>query len=151
MKTKVIYLSVVCVFLLILVLTPYNTTGEQEQTGSIYGITYQIIGWEVIPVPFAYIESENGHTISNLWGYYELSNLTFNHCYEIEASKLGYKSDSVLVELTDNNPSEEINFLLIFGDQTINDLFELSARQKSDILAKILDLNIHSRNARILL
>ena len=118
MKRVVTILIIGLMFFTTFFVTFHDTTrgDEGSDVGRIYGYTYQIIGWETFPAPFAHIQAGGVHDISNIYGYYELNKLPLGEVYELKANKLGYEEASVFVELTLEEPEAEINLLLILKD-----------------------------------
>ena len=92
------------------------TSGGDPNTGRIYGYTNQIIGWEILPVPFALVTAGCEYDISDIYGYFELNDLPLGEVYEVKANKIGYNEISVFIELTVEEPEVEVNFLLTLID-----------------------------------
>lgn len=146
-RNTFLQLLIACLVVAIFLYSPPLSEGSFVETGTIYGYTYQVVGWDIHPIPYAIISSEDHTTVSNILGYYSLSNLTFDHEYMVTASKCFYKSDSSLVILHKDQPSKEVNFLLIFGDATINSFTELTSIQQEAFLTDLSVANILSENA----
>jgi len=89
------------------------TSGKEEPNiGRIYGTTYQIIGWETFPTPFVIVQAGSQIDISDIFGFYELTNLPLDQVYELKANKIGYEEENFFVELTSEQPEVEVNIMM---------------------------------------
>lgn len=100
------------------------SSGGNPAIGRIYGETHQIVGWQIVPVPFVLVHAGSSQDISNVAGYYELTNLEIGQTYEVIANKFGYEQTHSFVEITHEEPEVELNILLTLNDTSKIQLVE---------------------------
>lgn len=122
---------------------------ESTTCGSIYGHTNFFLDdntWNSARLPFTLIDAEIKRTRSNKSGFYTLYGLCIGETYSITASFVGFKSRSVTVTLTPDEPNEEINFYLERDYDSIitsvQKTHSLEVLLKNQIINKIISLFI---------
>lgn len=88
----------------------------ETTTGTIYGYTYQMIGWQVSPVSLVMVKLDNNYKLTDINGYYEFRFLSTGKTYNISVSKLLYIPQSYQITLTTDNPTAQVDFLLEYRD-----------------------------------
>lgn len=112
---KLYVFALLSTILMMMLLVPLSDPARADtQTGTIYGYTYQYIGWDIYPVAYVVVTAGTQQDISDLNGYYELTNLPLNQVLEVRASKPGYSNITFNVVLTPEQPSAEVDFILAF-------------------------------------
>ena len=118
MKKTMNLVIVGLLFITIFSIVVHNPTrgDEESDNGSIYGYTYQTSGWQTYPIPFVHVAINGNHCISDLYGYYEISELPINQVLEINAYKFGYETACISIELTYDKPDREVDIQLVLKD-----------------------------------
>jgi hypothetical protein len=86
--------------------TERTETEDSSCGGTLYGSTCTKYCWSFNPVPLALVDAGVKKTISGFpLGSYELTGLPLNQELTVTASKPGYKSDTIKITLTNEQPS----------------------------------------------
>lgn len=79
--------------------------------GRIHGQTrYEKGGWGgVFPLPFTWVTTGTKGDLSDFYGYYSINCLPFGQ-YTLTASRLGFQTETKIINVTPEYPIREVNF-----------------------------------------
>jgi hypothetical protein len=111
---KIVSIIIVLLFCFTLASLISTKTSTADVTiGTITGTTYQLKGWETMPLPFVRVQAGEYVTFSDINGMYSFTDLPLQ-TYQVTASKPGFSSQSFTVILNQQNSTAIVDFQLVF-------------------------------------
>ncbi len=107
---KIVGLGIVLLFAFITIFHPV-AADTTPQYGRIEGTTSYVDGWGTYPLPFVRVSTGGFYDYSNIFGEFSIDNMPLG-TYSVTASKWGYQSVTLQIELTESSPFVHIDFIL---------------------------------------